>query len=106
MRSNQAIDISFQVTYDSAKIDTKDEEILYLRDIIHKLNSELSRCQSNIEIDNLKKGYESAANASGKSHAYLCIIFYKAIIISLHKLSKIKHITPCNFTRRENIRIK
>ena len=82
MRPNQAINISFQVTCDSAKIDTKDEEILYLRDIIHKLNSELSRCQSNIELDKLNKADESAANASGKSHAYLCIIFYIVILIT------------------------
>ena len=34
------------------KIDTKDEEIMYLREIIHKLNSELSRCQNNNNLDN------------------------------------------------------
>ena len=78
MRPNQANDISFQVTYDSSKIDTKDEEILYLRDIIHKLNSELSRCQSNMGLHNLNKRDESV-NASGKSHAYICIIFYTAL---------------------------
>ena len=56
-------------------MDTKDEEILYLRDIIHKLNSELSRCQSNMDLDNFNKRDESV-NASGKSHAYLCSMFY------------------------------
>ena len=47
-------------------MDAKDEEIMYLRDIIHKLNSELSRCQNNSIADNQIRKAESGNSGVGK----------------------------------------
>ena len=48
-------------------MDTKDDEIGYLRDIIHKLNSELSRCQSNTKLDKLvDKTDDASDNHAGR----------------------------------------
>ena len=49
-------------------IDTKEEEILYLREIIHKLNSELSRCQNINNSDNQKMNDNSKDNNVGKKN--------------------------------------
>ena len=47
-------------------MDAKDEEIMYLRDIIHKLNSELSRCQNNNNADNQIRKAELGNSGVGK----------------------------------------
>ena len=40
---------------------------MYLRDIIHKLNAELSRCQNNNVADNNKRKDESRVDGVGKT---------------------------------------
>ena len=60
---------SYQLNFllqNSISIDAKDEEIMYLRDIIHKLNSELSRCQNNNIADNQIRKEELGNSGVGK----------------------------------------
>ena len=56
----------FQNHIVATNIDSKEEEIIYLRQIVHKLNSELSRCQNIHNKDNHNKKDDILPNMSGK----------------------------------------